>query len=284
MRIDNSLPQPVSSSRLPRALATIVDSIGTRDLPDALLDSLEALWGIRFVAVYGFDLHHSQTRFLLGASRDPSVRVQQNATEYALYYAADDPARQAVVSALRADPCTTAIISTCLAREELSRPGHKHLIERAGVLDRFACFFSADAACWFGLHVMRGATCGPLTEQDFAELRDYAFVYRSLINRHIAITGHGSGGAPERIRHWLQGSGAGLSARELEVCTRLLAGESQPQIAGSLGIKESSVQSYRKRAYEKLGVREMREIFLRILESPESSRRVNGRLELDRRE
>jgi DNA-binding CsgD family transcriptional regulator len=268
MRIDSSVPQPVSSSRLPRALATIVDSIGTRDLPHTLLDSLEALWGVRFVAVYGFDLRHARTRFLLGASRDPSVRVQQNATEYALYYAADDPARQAVVSAIRADPLTTGIISTCLAREELPRSEHKQLIERAGVLDRFACFFSADATRWFSLHVMRGATCGPLTERDFAELRDYAFVYRSVINRHLAISGQGSCGGPERIRQWLQNSSAGLSTREVEVCARLLAGESQCQIAASLGIKESSVQSYRKRAYEKLGVREMREIFLRILESP----------------
>jgi DNA-binding CsgD family transcriptional regulator len=280
MRIDNSVPQPLSSSRLPRALAAIVDSVGTRDLPQALLDSLEALWGIRFVAVYAFDLRSPQTRFLLGASADPSVRVQHNATEYALYYAGDDPARQAVISAIRADPCTPAIISTCLAREELPRPEHKQLIERAGVLDRFACFFSADASRWFGLHVMRGATCGPLTEHDFAELRDYAFVYRSLISRHIAITGHG--GARERIQHWLQNSSAGLSVREIEVCARLLAGESQPKIARSLGIKDSSVQSYRKRAYQKLGVREMREIFLRILETPETSRRVHARLDIER--
>ena len=267
MRIDNSVPKPLSSSRLPRVLAAIVDSVGTRDLPQALLDSLEALWGIKFVAVYAFDLRRPQTRFLLGASRDPSVRVQQNASEYALYYAADDPARQAVVSAIRAQPCTTGIISTCLARDELPRPGHKQLIERAGVLDRFACFFSRDGTGWLGLHAMRAATCGPLTEQDFAELRDYAFVYRSLVSRHIATTGQ-RGDAPKRIRRWLQDSGGGLSAREVEVCTRLLAGESQLRIAGSLGIKESSVQSYRKRAYEKLGVREMLEIFLRILENP----------------
>jgi hypothetical protein len=265
MRIDSSAPPPLCSSRLPRVLAAMVDSVGTDELPEALLGSLDALWGMRFVAVYAFEVQRPETRFLLGASRDPSVQVQQNAREYALHYAADDPPRQAVLAVIRAEPRTTDIISTSLAREELPRPGHKQLIQRAGVLDRFACFFRRDGAYWLGLHAMRNAASGPLTVREFAELHDFAYIYRSLINRHLGIARVGFGGAPERIRRWLRNCGAGLSAREVDVCVYLLSGDSQLQIAERLGIKESSVQSYRKRAYAKLDVREMREIYLRMV-------------------
>ncbi|WP_198363076.1 helix-turn-helix domain-containing protein, partial [Burkholderia ubonensis] len=45
-----------------------------------------------------------------------------------------------------------------------------------------------------------------------------------------------------------------LSARESEVCLGLLAGKMLREMAGELGLKESTVETYIKRAAVKLGI------------------------------
>jgi len=44
-----------------------------------------------------------------------------------------------------------------------------------------------------------------------------------------------------------------LSQREITVCARTLSGDNADEIAASLGIRRSSVLTYRQRAYQKIG-------------------------------
>ena len=62
-----------------------------------------------------------------------------------------------------------------------------------------------------------------------------------------------------------------LTAREKDVCRRILDGFSSEAIAGELGIALNSVFTYRKRAYEKLGIASQNELFaiaLRLMTAP----------------
>jgi DNA-binding CsgD family transcriptional regulator len=52
-----------------------------------------------------------------------------------------------------------------------------------------------------------------------------------------------------------------LTARESEVCERILVGFTSTGISLDLGIAESSVNTYRRRAYEKLGIATQNELF-----------------------
>lgn len=54
---------------------------------------------------------------------------------------------------------------------------------------------------------------------------------------------------------------AALSAREREVCLRILSGKKSEIIAGELDVTLSTVVTYRKRAYEKLGIASRAELF-----------------------
>jgi DNA-binding CsgD family transcriptional regulator len=47
---------------------------------------------------------------------------------------------------------------------------------------------------------------------------------------------------------------ASLSEREREICLHLLRGHTLKSLAAALGIAVSTAETYRKRAYEKLGV------------------------------
>lgn len=52
-----------------------------------------------------------------------------------------------------------------------------------------------------------------------------------------------------------------LSVREQEVCMGILSGKKSETIAGALGITASTVITYRKRAYKKLGIASRAELF-----------------------
>lgn len=54
----------------------------------------------------------------------------------------------------------------------------------------------------------------------------------------------------------------GLTERERKVCALALAGVSIEGSAYELGIKKSSIVTYRKRAYARLGISSLNELFL----------------------
>jgi len=62
-----------------------------------------------------------------------------------------------------------------------------------------------------------------------------------------------------------------LTHREKEVCLRILSGFSSEAISIELGISLQSTFTYRKRAYDRLGISSQNELFaivLRLLTSP----------------
>lgn len=72
-----------------------------------------------------------------------------------------------------------------------------------------------------------------------------------LIYKHFALN--------ERLR--LEGPLAFLSEREQQVCRAVLRGKKNEAIAAELDIAASSVITYRKRAYEKLGITSRAQLF-----------------------
>jgi DNA-binding CsgD family transcriptional regulator len=51
----------------------------------------------------------------------------------------------------------------------------------------------------------------------------------------------------------------------MAVCEALLRGRRAPEIAAALGIRVSSVQTYRERAYAKAGVASLLELFQHVM-------------------
>lgn len=61
----------------------------------------------------------------------------------------------------------------------------------------------------------------------------------------------------------------GLTARERDVCQRLLKGWTQDGIAADLGLTAPTVKTYRDRAFNKLGIRYRHELFARVAAAPQ---------------
>lgn len=244
MRIATAEAQDGTPSGVPDRLCHLIESLGTTAFPGLLFDSVERMLGGAAAAVYSFSPRHG-TRMVIGDWARGPGQLARHTGEYAGHYASHDPARRAARNG--------CVVTTCLGREELPHPGHRALLEEGGFTSRVAAIFPAGDDTWYGLHVLLPR--GP-SDAEFFHFSQAAPVFGSLISRHLH---------PSQLEARLRALCPALTAREAAVCRALLRGRSSPEIAGSLGLRVSSVQTYRKRAYAKLGVASLPELFQRLL-------------------
>jgi len=79
-----------------------------------------------------------------------------------------------------------------------------------------------------------------------------------LLRGHLALTGLNR--KDDHYQQLLQRC-PDLTTQELNICSRLLRGMSHAGIAADLNIKESTVKTYRNRAFERLGINFRSQLF-----------------------
>ncbi len=229
---------------IPEALCPLIDSLGTPAFERQLFRSVEGMIGAGAAAVY-VPLR-TGLRPVLGDWQAGQGQLERHTTEFAGRYASEDPAYRAF-GQMHGPLCLT----TCVAREELPHPGHRLLMEEAGFVSRVVSLFPR-----FSLHVLRGREHGELSDAMLERFAQAAPVLGSLISRHLRWSS---------LEVRLLARCPALTPREAAVCSALLAGAPSREIAARLGIGLASVQTYRKRAYRKLGVGSLPELFARLL-------------------
>lgn len=244
MRIATAQANGGTPVGIPDRLCHLIEALGTRDFPGLMFDSVERMLGGAAAAVYAFSPRQG-TRMVIGDWQEDSGRLARHTGEYAGRYAFHDPARRAARDG--------HVVTTCLSRDELPDPGHRALLEEGGFTWRVATLFPAADDGWYGLHVLLPQ--GP-SDDTFLRFSQAAPVLGSLISRHLRAA---------QLEPRLRALCPSLTAREAAVCSELLRGRASPEIAVLLGVRVSSVQTYRKRAYAKLGVANLPELFQRLL-------------------
>jgi DNA-binding CsgD family transcriptional regulator len=101
-------------------------------------------------------------------------------------------------------------------------------------------------------------------------LADLAALLMACAGKHIAMTSkravlRGRMDAVASFESMLQSLNSGLTRRELQVCAHALAGITVAGIAATLGVKDSTVATLRRRAYAKLGVISLSALFARCV-------------------
>ncbi|MCA8274915.1 helix-turn-helix transcriptional regulator [Burkholderia sp. AU30280] len=135
----------------------------------------------------------------------------------------------------------------------------------------FQCHLvSGKANRRYVISLHRTASHRDFSLQEMSFLKNFADTLLPLVEWHASTRRHGelecatapgaAAGMPgvEALRHEFESrlarAGVALSARENEVCLGLLAGKMLREMAGELGVKESTVETYIKRAAVKLGI------------------------------
>jgi DNA-binding CsgD family transcriptional regulator len=126
-----------------------------------------------------------------------------------------------------------------------------------------------DHALYVNLY--RGIDRPPFTSEELEIIRRSSDVLIAMIERHFALTNDEDAGDLKAVQRLIaeiaRERGAPLSMREADTCARIVAGYSTEGIALSLGVSQHSVISYRRRAFEKLGIATQKELFAIVLRS-----------------
>ena len=178
----------------------------------------------------------------------------------------------------RGDPLTSIIdrgsrahgpvvqISTPVASAERDR---HHFYEMLGLADRIT-ILDRSRAGWISLNFYRVVGSRELSDAALADLISDAAALHALASRHLELFSgeRVDDDMSELLRRRLMRLGGSLTARETEVCILALQGATNPEIASSLKIEPSTVSTLRHRAYDRLGVSNIVEIFLKCLVIP----------------
>lgn len=229
-----------SLENAPHNLCALIEVVGTSSFPRMLLASVENMLEAPAGAVY--ESGSDGTRVVFGDFVAVRGAHERHMTEYAGRYASEDPARRAVMPG--------HVVTTCMERSELPDAGHRALLEEAGFNWRIVTSFPGSIS----LNVLHPAGCR-VSDAMLARFSEAAPAYGSLIARHLSAD----------LKARLSARCPSLTSREAQVCEGLLRGGSGKQVALALGLELSSVQTYRKRAYLKLGIDCLPALFQQIL-------------------
>ncbi len=235
-------------------VARLIAAIGTPDFAVRFLAALDALNGSTLCSAFLF-------------ARDAPPRILFAEGELAgLPAFAQAASRDYAREHWRADMLARRLRPIAAARIEVVRvtaggiadPAHRRdCYERAGVTERLSlCRRGARAILANGYR-----TQGGYTPEDVARTERIAPVLLAAVARHaeIAATDRETDTPSETLR-LLLAAGPELTGREAQVAAGLAQGRSQAEIGAESGLAISSVVTYRRRAYRKLGIGDRRQL------------------------
>jgi DNA-binding CsgD family transcriptional regulator len=197
------------------------------------------------------------TNTLLDAGNIPIGR--DLGVAYSGHFHQSDPNRDAIFAGHAGE---APILLPTFARRMYSDSYRKMFFEDSDIVDKFAAAIWVDDTCFY-VNFYRITSQGRFTRDQIQRLLTVAPAVSAAVARHFQLDVAPEGDPMRRLKD-LFASGeplAALTGREKEVCLRILSGFSSEAIAADLGISLHSALTYRKRAYDRLGISSQNELF-----------------------
>jgi len=247
------------------AITPAVLAIGRPHFPQSLIASLRRLAEVGHCMVFSFTAK-GPTRRLLDVGNIPIGGYLGLA--YAEHFHAADPNRDAL---LDGEAAAGPILLPGFAPSMYSDSYRKLFFDNSGIVDKFASAIWVDHACFY-VNFYRIRSQGRFGIADAARLKQIAPAVSAAVARHFQEESPPKSDPGDRLEALIATAKpfAHLTGRERQVCQRILSGLSSEAISAELGISLHSTLTYRKRAYEKLGISCQNELFgtvLRLLTS-----------------
>lgn len=236
-----------------KALADLVAAIGSGEFAARFLAAMRALTGAELCSVFRRD--GAGPAALLFAQGDPA-QLPDFPLRASRDYAGGFWRSDAQLSRLaRRQPSSPVIVRRHAS--EIADPAYRAACyERAGVTERLSVVWPGFIANGY-----RTAAAAPFTAEDIHRLELHAGLLFAALTQHVragAATGHLFDEAALVER--LLGLDCGLSPREAEIAAALILGETQERIAAAKQLSITTIITYRRRAYSKLGVADRRDL------------------------
>lgn len=259
MRPHGTPANPAVADITPAVLA-----IGRPDFPDVLIDTLRRQADVGHCMV--FSLSRAGAASCLLDAGNIAIGGDLGAA-YAGQFHESDPNRDALFEGEGRAP----IVLPAFSPRMYGARYRKMFFVDSGIVDKCATAIWVDHTCFY-VNFYRIAAQGRFSAAQFERLQAIAPAIGASVARHFqqgATSAEQSLAALFATRAPL----ADLTPRESQVCRRILSGFSSEAISRALGISLHSTLTYRKRAYERLGISSQSELFaivLRLLPGPRS--------------
>lgn len=252
-----------------RGMAGVVDAIGSDRFAARWAELVRESCGAAFVSA--FRIANGRATVLVADGPEQPRLVREHAHRYAdEMHWRDDPVIALAGSRREKDAVAlvqvdTARIDSPVLRRQFYRP--------ANVGEKLAISVPKENAL-FVSSILRTADSGLFTAGAVERVAGQAEILLGLLAKHASLTCNtatenslASVGMVEARLSRAEASRAPwrLTNRERQVCARILYGLTAAGIALDLGINEYSVDTYRKRAYLRLGVATRHELLRRYL-------------------
>ncbi|WP_024517200.1 helix-turn-helix transcriptional regulator [Bradyrhizobium sp. Tv2a-2] len=246
-------------------------AIGRPSFPQALIDTLRRVADVGHCMVFTFDGERA-TRCLLDVGNIPTGA--DLGVAYAGHFHLADPNRETI---FRERERSSPIVLPTFARRKYGERYRKIFFEDSAIVDKFATAIWIESACFY-VNFYRTTAQGRFAPGQIQRLMQVSPAIGAAVARHFRDD-IGDPAAPEpdpfgKLASLFASCAplTRLTEREKEVCLRILAGFSSEAISADLGIGLHSTLTYRKRAYDKLGISSQNELFaiaLRLFAAPQ---------------
>lgn len=249
-----------------QSLIDLIASLGEEDFLAQTLAFINSRLVADHLSLFEFD--PALVPRLVGAASRTSAKTAILAGriyERAMFYRFDPSSER-----VRTGEGTDHVVLLTLSESEIrDRSYRSSIYGRFGIIERVSLIRRVQGR-WLLLNVYRDRGSGTFEPSALTTLADLAALLMACSGKHIAMTSKRaarSGGmdAVASFESMLQSLNAGLTRRELEVCAHALAGITVAGIAATLGVKDSTVATLRRRAYSKLGVGSLSALFARCV-------------------
>ncbi|MDX3968652.1 MAG: LuxR C-terminal-related transcriptional regulator [Bradyrhizobium sp.] len=254
MRPKGMVSNPAAGDVTPAVLA-----IGRADFPNILIDTLRRQAGVGHCMVFALT-RAGAARCLLDAGNIP-IGGDLGAA-YAGQFHESDPNRDALFEAEGDAP----IMLRAFAPRMYGARYRKIFFNDSGIVDKCATAIWTGDTCFY-VNFYRIAAQGRFSAAQRQRLEAVAPAIAASVARHFQERPTPDLATLFATRAPL----AALTPREQDVCRRILLGLSSEAISQVLGISLHSTLTYRKRAYERLGISSQSQLFaivLRLLAGP----------------
>ena len=260
------------------ALARCIRAVGTTTFYRELLGVAEAVGGFEHLSVFAFSPALEPRMEVLEGLDDGAITLQSARSYLGFGYHGSDPARFRL-HALGPDLQRPAMF--VLKADEIADAAYRRdIYDRFGLDGRVSMIGQAGGQ-WRSINFYKHVGRGGITPEDvraLARRSDFLFAaeIRHLeLRRERADPVRPSTPSPEILRTLLAAVAPALSAREAEACVQALRGMTGEGTALEMGISEATVATLRRRAYAKLGISNVNELFaLCLSEAARGSQRT----------
>lgn len=252
------MPTKINTNLSSKNMANVIDHIGNTQFSEFFLKLLNSIVRVEHFSLV--QLGEKEARFITSANVNSVVIPKALQKMYLTHYFKKDPNIQLLVKAKKSDK----VLFSRLIPEDIEDSSYQHFFDYdIKIADRLSFSKSSDRGLYC-LNLYRFSK--KFSTAEIEKISDTSNLLMSCVIKHTRLAGGLSDFLTREaqiveLEQRLHAINSKLTMRELGVCARALLGLSSEGIGLDLGIKTTSVQTYRKRAYAKLNISSQNELF-----------------------